>query len=105
MSYETWFRILFYLLWAYFASHELIQMYTDRKNYFLDIPNYFDMTSSVLNFYLVSNHSLQFHKINEDYQYILTTIATLLMWTKGLLWLRLFSKTSFYIRLISETIK
>ena len=35
----------------------------------------------------------------------MTTVAILLMWVKGLLWLRLFSTTSFYIRLISETMK
>ena len=35
----------------------------------------------------------------------MTTIATLLMWIKGLFWLRLFSATSFYIRLITETLK
>ena len=35
----------------------------------------------------------------------MTTIAILLMWVKGLLWLRLFSTTSFYIRLITETMK
>ena len=35
----------------------------------------------------------------------MTTVATLLMWIKGLFWLRLFSATSFYIRLITETLK
>ena len=35
----------------------------------------------------------------------MTSVATLLMWVKGILWLRLFSATSFYIRLISETLK
>ena len=35
----------------------------------------------------------------------MTSIATLQLWIKGILWLRLFSATSFYIRLISETLK
>ena len=72
---------------------------------FFDFTNYFDMTSSVLNVYLVTNHSLKFHAIDDETEYILTTMATLFMWIKGLLWLRLFSGTAFYIRLIFETIK
>ena len=35
---------------------------------------------------------------------MLTVLATLLLYVKALAWLRLFSGTSFYIRLITETI-
>ena len=102
---ETWYRTFFYIFWAYFASHELIQIYVDRISYFLDPTNYFDLASSALNIYLVSNHTHKYFVISDRYEYTLTTIASLLMWIKGLLWLRLFSGTSFYIRLITETIK
>ena len=53
---ETWVIIVFYLLWFYFTSHEFIQFYCDRIDYMLDLTNYFDIASSLLNIYLVTNH-------------------------------------------------
>ena len=104
-SWETWFRCLFYVLWVYFASHEVIQFIVDRAFYFLDVTNYFDIGSAVLNLYLVTNHNHRYYAISDNTRYSLTVLATLLLWIKGLFWLRLFSATSFYIRLINETIK
>lgn len=53
---ETWVIIVFYILWAYFTSHEFIQFYCDRLDYVFDVTNYFDIASSLLNIYLVTNH-------------------------------------------------
>ena len=94
-----------YVQWGYFASHELIQFYLERVDYLLDKTNYFDIASSLLNIFLVTNHQHGFSEISPETLYSMTTVATLLMWVKGLLWLRLFSTTSFYIRLITETLK
>ena len=102
---ETWVSIVFYLLWFYFTAHEFIQFYSDRLDYVFDFTNYFDIASSLINIYLVTNHQYQFSPLSTENLYSLTAIATLLLWVKGLLWLRLFSATSFYIRLIIETLK
>ena len=92
------------MLWTYFAIHEVIQFWVDRVDYFLDWWNYFDIASAVLNLYLVTNHNHRYYAITDDLRYNLTVLATLLLYVKALSWLRLFSGTSFYIRLITETI-
>ena len=104
-SQETWFRCLIYVFWTYFASHEVMQFISDRIDYFSDYTNYPDIGSAVLNLYLVTNQNHRYLTISDNMRYSLTVLAILLLWVKGLFWLRLFSATSFYIRLITETIK
>ena len=79
-------------------------MYKERSDYFSDWWNYMDISSVVLNAFLVSNHSYSLVDLKPSAIFGMAAIATLFMWFKLLYWFRLFGTASFYLRLIEETI-
>jgi len=111
----------FFLRWIilacviYFASFEIVSIARDGFSYFTDIYNYFDWVAFTLNFYVVfsvifENRSEEEELSEEELLASRTTLNSLsallafLMWVKSFYWMRLFSSTSFYIRLIQETL-
>ena len=102
-------RYLIIALVIYFAFFELVSMVRDGFSYLLDIFNYLDWSAFSLNFYLISYRMLR----NEDEQYeeahikttrSLAALLVILVWFKAFYWMRLFSATGFYVRLIRETL-
>lgn len=98
-------RIQCAFFWALFLLFELIQVTKNPIEYFFDFWNYFDMVSICFNGFIISNHVFMYLKIDGETTFGLAAIATLIMWWKLLYWFRLFDTTSFYIRLITETMK
>mmetsp|Transcript_36577 Transcript_36577/g.48015 ORF Transcript_36577/g.48015 Transcript_36577/m.48015 type:complete len:218 (+) Transcript_36577:2106-2759(+) len=103
-SFEFLLRFLVAIGTIYFFYFELVAFVRDGLVYFFDVFNYFDLCLPWLNLYLLYNTT---HVTpGEDRQTIraLAAFSTTLMWCKAFYWLRLFSSTSFYIRLIIETL-
>jgi hypothetical protein len=76
-------------------------MIRDGWDYFLDPFNYFDIVSLVFNAFQVLNHVHRLGWLADWQVNVCAAISIFLMWLKLLYWLRIFSSTSFYIRLIT----
>jgi hypothetical protein len=61
------------------------------------------MASIIFNAFIISNHVFMYMKLEGGTTFGIAAIATLIMYWKLLYWFRLFDTTSFYIRLITET--
>ena len=98
-------RVLLIALTLYFAFYEFVCMVRDGWSYIFDIFNYIDLVSFSLNVYLVYATVVNDYNVKDR-----STIrgfamtAVVLMWFKAFYWLRLFKSTSFYVRLIRETL-
>ena len=108
-SEESSMRFVILLMIFYFLYFEVMSMKRDRYYYFLDIFNYVDLVSFIMNTYLiggmkVSKKSDELEERQEDRIRNLASVAALLMWFKAFYWLRLFGPTSFFVRMIIETI-
>lgn len=106
---ETILRYVIILLVAYFAFFELVSMVRDGFSYLLDIFNYLDWSAFALNFYLIAYRMLRNEDQEFEDQHIKTTrslaaLLVILVWFKAFYWMRLFSSTGFYVRLIRETL-
>ena len=98
-------RIGFFILWIYFLIHEIVQIFLERSEYIADFWNFFDVSSIILNFYLICSHVYPGdNPLDQEWKFSLASIATFIMWLKVFYWFRLFNATSFYIRLITETV-
>lgn len=110
ISVEFVMRWALVLLTFYFMVFDLIVLLREGLAYFTDVFNYIDVASFTLNFYLVfytATHSKEERMANGDNINTIRTlsaIAAVLMWFKGFYWMRLFGSTSFYVRLIKETL-
>lgn len=83
----------------YFAIFEFVSIFRDGWRYFTDIFNYIDWAAFTLNFYTFA-HIVREEGEDRDFIRTIVSILAILMWVKTFYWLRLFSGTSFYIRLI-----
>ena len=104
-SLEFFNRMVTIIGMIYFGIYEIIQMYRDRLDYFKDLWNYFDLGSIILNTFLLINLLGDKKWIeSKDNLVVLVFIAVFILWWKLIYWFRLFESTSFYIRLIIDTI-
>jgi len=124
---EFFLRWIVFVCVLYFLFFEIVAIVRDGWSYLTDIFNYFDWIAFFLNFYVTyttvwdSNLVTKEEKVSNsadstayktsaekisDYEYrrAIASGLVLLMWVKTFYWMRLFTATSFYIRLISETL-
>lgn len=107
---EFFMRISLVLLTFYFMVFDFIVLLREGVAYLFDVFNYIDVASFTLNFYLVyttTTYSKEERLTDSDMVSTVRTLsalATVLMWFKGFYWMRLFGQTSFYVRLIRETL-
>ena len=109
----------------YFIFFEIVSISRDGVHYLYDVFNYFDWAAFVLNYYVIANSWID-EKVTYEFdvseagdgseivkeigvadRFTMRTVAmflVILMWIKTFYWLRLFTATSFYIRLIQETL-
>ena len=99
-------RYLILILTIYFLYFEIRCLIRDRTDYVLDISNDIDFLALFLNLYILSYSSQGLSKEEEEdlHMRILCCIAVILQWQKSFYWLRLFDNTSFYVRLIVDTL-
>ena len=97
--------IILVVLMFYFGIFELLQLFSKGWRYFIDFWNLFDMASIILNTLLIMNHLSYLDVFQEEEMIVGSFFAMLIMYVKAFAWLRLFDATSFYIRLVVETIK
>lgn len=72
--------------------------------YFSDSSNAYDVYTYCTSLLLVIVQLLEIDVPPLRFQRLIAAFAVLMTWLKVLDWLRLFEKTSFYIKLITETI-
>lgn len=80
-------------------------MLRDGWSYFKDVTNFVDLSLSFLvlvNIYLTT-YVYKGEGVYENYR-PLPAVTSLLLWNKAFYWMRLFSQTAFYVKLIFETI-
>ena len=89
----------------YFLLFEIIVMLRNIKDYFLDVFNYVDLSTFALNLVLVYHTFMHEYgqKTSEEIRAV-ASLCTILMWVKVFYWMRLFTATSFYVKLIRETL-
>jgi len=102
-------RILVIVGSIYFSVFELITLARDGSDWFFDGFNYNDLLLPFLQLYLTRFGAGALNledgeKINETRR-ALASLASFFLWIKAFYWLRLFTGTSFYIRLIVETLR
>lgn len=99
-------RFLILSLIIYFLYFEVRCMMRDKMIYLLDLYNYVDIGTFILNIYLIrnANQGTTSEAAKSEYLRPLASIAVLLMWAKSFYWLRLFGSTSFFVRLIADTL-
>ena len=100
---EVILRFIIIICVCYFALLEFVSMFRDGWQYWTDVFNYIDWAAFFLNFYTI-HHIVREEGEDRDLIRTLVSILVMLMWIKTFYWLRLFSGTSFYIRLIRETL-
>ena len=98
-------RILLIVLMIYFAIFELFQMISKGWSYILDFWNYFDVLSVILNTILLLNRLTTLDLMDKETSVVTAFVAMLVMYWKAFSWFRLFDSTSFYIRLVVETLR
>ena len=119
---EFWLRIVSLTLMSYFLYFEIRCIIRDQFSYLFDIFNYIDLISILLNIWLIFRATRGKHAHEEaesetdfdsgpeeaekDPKWIRTfaTLAVILMWFKSFYWLRLFGNTSFFVKMIVQTL-
>ena len=98
-------RLVIVVLMFYLFYFEIVCLIRDGRRYWYNFYNLVDIFSFLLNIFLIYA-TVWYRPNNSDRSNvrILAAIAVILMWIKAFYWLRLFSETSFYVRLIRDTI-
>ena len=106
MTPEFFMRWIILVSVIYFAFFEFICILRDGLTYFTDVFNYVDWGAFVLNLWLLYATSAYQKDEDNDRTTIRTmaAVSVFLMWIKSFYWMRLFTDTSFYVRLIRETL-
>ena len=106
LTFEFFARWIVVALTCYFAYFEVYVCFRDGLSYFTDIFNYLEWSSFFLNLYLVYSTCSVDPEEEGDRTTIrgLCAFAVVLMWLKAFYWMRIFTPTSFYVRLIVETL-
>lgn len=103
---EVIMRLLIVVLMVYLFFFEIVCMLRDGLAYLKDdVFNWIDLISFGVNIYLIIA-TVWLHPDNGDRTHIrsIGSLAVTLMWFKAFYWLRMFTATSFYIRLIKDTL-
>ena len=120
---EFWLRIVSLALMSYFLYFEIRCIHRDGFSYLIDIFNYIDFCSIFLNIWLIFRATRGKHTYEEveseadfdsgsaeaeveDHNWVrtLATLAVILLWFKSFYWLRLFGNTSFFVKMIVQTL-
>ena len=90
----------------YFVYQEGLQI-KDKEflEYFWDLNNIFDLTSSFLNWVLVLNEWVNHYLIDSTSLKICTMFALVGVWYKVFYWMRLFQNPAFFMNLLKQTLK
>ena len=98
-------RLVIFVLMLYLFYFEVVSLVRDGIRYWKNGYNWVDIFSFLLNIYLIYA-TVWYHPENNDRSNVraLAAVAVILMWIKFFYWLRLFTETSFYVRLIKDTI-
>lgn len=105
-SFEFINRVITIVFMVYFFLWECVQIKRNGAAYFQDPWNYLDMISISLNTFLLIDLFLMKDKILSQEDTVLAAfVSVLILWWKLIYWFRLFATTSFYIKLIVETIR
>ena len=105
------FSVLGLALWAYFIEFEVMQFLMNKNDlmgYFFDIWNIVDL--STLGFYLTYMVMLNACIIMDDTIFTIHNVRTVgsitcfLLWIKMFYWMRLFSTTAYFVKLIIATV-
>ena len=98
-------RLVIFVLMLYLFYFEIVSLVRDGVRYWKNGYNWVDIFSFLLNIYLIYA-TVWYHPENNDRSNVraLAAVAVILMWIKFFYWLRLFTETSFYVRLIKDTI-
>lgn len=92
---------------AYQLNNERIQIKSQKKywDYFGSIINLADLAQYGVNIILIVTTVFEKKWPSKEHRIIMAAFLVFLVWTKMFDWLRMFDTTSFYIKLIVETIK
>lgn len=98
---------LLYLFSIYFLTNEVRQLFLGGLEYFKSVWNYSDLLPPMLIIITVSLKLNTYY--NADYNpnnivYTIHSVATLLMWTKLLYFLRIFKSTGYLVRTLTDVI-
>ena len=107
LSLEFFNRVVTIVFMFYFALWEGVQIKRNGFKYFLDLYNYLDIGSIILNTFLLCDLFLRPKDkkwLTHEQTVLAAFVSVLILWWKIIYWFRLFTATSFYIKLISETI-
>lgn len=78
-------------------------MIRDKLSYLSDMFNWVDMFSFGLNIYIIDK-AVEGKTAETSGMISVCAIAAVLLWFKSFYWLRMFGPTSFYVRMIVETL-
>jgi hypothetical protein len=113
-TFDNWYslefvnRVITIVFMFYFALWEGVQIKRSGLKYFLDLYNYLDIGSIILNTFLLCDLFLKpkdNKMLSQEDTVLAAFVSVLILWWKLIYWFRLFTATSFYIKLISETIR
>ena len=101
-------RVIVIIGTFYFAYFELITIVRDGCEYLKDVFNYVDLAMPFLQLYLTrfgagANAPEEGEDVTKSRR-ALAALTVTFIWVKAFYWLKLFNSTSFYIRLIMETL-
>ena len=88
-----------------FAIMEVVQMIEDKLDYLKDIFNYFNVFSAVVNTLMCLTYTLHIPIIDDNDVSFWAAFGVFLMWFNFLYWMRFFSTTAHFIRMIVTTLE
>ena len=102
---EFFTRCILYICIIYFTYYEVKQLLrTGLKYLTYSTFNAFDVISIVLNVAIIAKRNWYHDMMSNDTLGRVASVAVWLMWVKILYWMRLFDSTSFFVRLLSDTV-
>ena len=94
------------ILTLYFLGLEVLQLYNPQQTlfkYLLDLTNFIDIFSGILNIVLVLNEISNYSVLGFDLTKLFAMLAIFFVWYKVFYWMRLFTKPAFFMNLLSKT--
>ena len=88
---------------CYFVYHELCALCESRLSYFFDTFNVLDVISMSLNIFVIFSYGYGCDWADERSTRSVAAVASVFLWSKLFYWMRLFDKTSYFIRMIADT--
>jgi hypothetical protein len=97
-------RVAIILLTIHLLKVEIQQVFFHKTWYLFDPYNFLVLGSMILNLVIVVEHSWSNEDDNSEVIEHITAVACVLLWLILMYWMRLFSQTGFYVKLILQTI-